>query len=150
MTIRLRAAEEKDWPAILEQADAALPWDASGNREWLENRKAFGGRRRHYVAEEVSSGAVVGYGNIEEGPDPGNYRIYVVTEPALLEGEVGTFLFERLVSDLRELEATGAWVREYSRDRATVAFFAERGFEERDRFTLPEHEEMVVLVWREM
>lgn len=144
--IRLRAPHDDDWPAILALANAALPWDAAGNQEWLENRQQFAGRRRHYVAEEVPAGRVVGYGAIEEGPEPGIFRVFVVMAPARLQSETGVLVYERLVADLAKLEARGAWVREYASDAPILAFFGENGFAEQSRFTPPGHREMVVMV----
>lgn len=144
--IKLRAPNDDDWPAILALANAALPWDSAGNEEWLENRMQFTGRRRHYVAEEVPPGRVVGYGAVEEGPEPGYYRVFVVMDPARLQSETGALVYEQLVADLRQLEARGAWAREYATDGPVLAFFGENGFTEQSRFTPPGHREMVVLV----
>ena len=147
-TIRLRTPAVADWPAILALADAALPWDATGNREWLENRKRFNGRRRHYLAEEGESGPVVGYGAVEEGPEPGFFRMFVVMDPARLDGPAAARIYERLSADLAAWEARGVWVREYARDTAVLGFFQEKGFVEKNRFTLAGYEEMVVLLKR--
>jgi hypothetical protein len=38
MTITLREPVDTDWPAILEAADAAVPWATAMNRVWLANR----------------------------------------------------------------------------------------------------------------
>src|SRR4051812_4407050 len=88
MPIRLRPLQEQDWPSVLQAADASAPWQTSGNREWLENRKHFdAGRfeRRHYVAEKANDGEIVAYGSIEGGPGPGRFRVFVVMEAQLLE-----------------------------------------------------------------
>lgn len=144
--IKLRVPNDNDWPAILSVANAALPWDAAGNQEWLENRQQFKGRRRHHVAEETPTGRGVGYGAVEEGPEPGYFRVFVVMAPERLQSETGVLIYERLVADLERLEARGAWVREYASDAPVLAFFGEHGFAERSRFTPPGHREMVVLV----
>lgn len=144
--ISLRTPIDDDWPAVLGLADAALPWDASGNREWLENRKQFEGHRRHYLAEESESGRVVGYGAVEEGPEPDLFRIFVVMDPGRLQDPAAARIYEQLSADLAALQASGAWVREYARDTAVLTFFLEKGFVEQSRFTLIGHEEMVVLV----
>jgi hypothetical protein len=146
MRVSQRSPTDSDWPSILDLANAALPWDTIGNKEWLENRKQFTGRRRHYVAEETPSGPMVAYGAIEEGPDPGIFRVFVVMNPALLETTTGDLVYERLAADLAELAARGAWVREYASDTAILAFFTQRGFVERSRFAPSDRQEMVVLV----
>ena len=144
--IDLRIPTASDWPAILGLANAALPWDTEGNQEWLENRKQFTGLRRHYVAIGQSSGTPLGYGTIEEGPDPGVFRMFIVADPDHLHGTIGDLIYQRLRTDLTNLDAEGVWVREYARDDPVIAFFTERGFAEHNRFTLPGHQEMVVLV----
>jgi hypothetical protein len=142
----LAPPDDADWPAILELANAALPWDTSGNQEWLANRRGFSGQRRHYLARETPSGPPLAYGAIEEGPEPGLYRVFIVMAPARLHSPIATHLYEQLAADLAALHARGAWVREYARDTPILDFFGELGFVAANRFTLPDHEEMVVLV----
>lgn len=146
--MELRPVCDDDWPAILELANAALPWDAEGNLEWLENRKQFGGRRRHYLAEVPETDQPVGYGAIEEGPDPGSFRVFVVMAPALLPTKTGTLLYDRLLADLQALEARSVWVREYAADTDILSFFKEKGFDEQHRFTPTGYREMVVLTMK--
>ena len=138
----IRPAAEDDWPGILNTAHAALPWDAEGNAEWLANRKAFDGKRFHLVAE--TNEGIVGYGAIEEGPVPDVYRIFMVMAPERLD-TLGAALYDKLAAKLHEWNAVGTWVREYTKDEATVAFFRERGLVEANRFTPEGYEEMIVL-----
>jgi L-amino acid N-acyltransferase YncA len=148
MTITVRIPTPADWPAILDAANAALPWDPEGNQEWLEYRKQFDEAkriRRHYVAEDPTTGQVIGYGALEEGPDFGVFRVFVVMSPERLRSEAGALIYERLAADLEDLEARGAWAREYTSDTALVAFLQEHDFFEMQRFTPPGSPEMVVL-----
>ncbi len=141
----LRPVQDDDWPVILELANAALPWDADGNLEWLENRKQFSGRRRHYVAEDAATAQALGYGAIEEGPAPDSFRIFIVMDPALLPTKTGALLYDRLVADLQALEASGVWAREFAADTDILSFFKEKGFEEQSRFTPVGYRELVVM-----
>lgn len=143
MGFSLRAPVQSDWNAILALAHLAVPFDPEGNQGWLENRRKFEGRRHHQVAED-ESGAVRGYGAVEEGDLEGTYRTFLVMAPGDLP-TVGDLLFERLLSEVTELGASLLWAREYAEDVALRTFLQERGFVERNRFTLPEHMEMVVL-----
>lgn len=146
MSMRLRSVQNADWPTVLELANVALPWDTEGNLEWLENRKQFTGRRHHYLAEDAAAAQALGYGAIEEGPDPGTFRMFVVMAPALLSTDAAALIYDRLLADLATLEATGVWVREYTDDTAILSFFREKGFQERSRFTPTGYREMVVMV----
>ena len=50
----------------------AVPYSEEENREWWENRQAIDGQyqRRYHVVTEDQTGVVIGYGAIEETPDP--------------------------------------------------------------------------------
>ena len=136
MTITVRIPTAADWPAILDVANAALPWDLEGNREWLEYRKQFdetARTRRHYVAEDPTTGQVVGYGALEEGPDFGIFRVFVVMPPERLRSEAGESIYDRLAADLVDLEARGAWAREYTSDTAILEFLQEHDFFEKQQ-----------------
>lgn len=145
MSIQLRTPTDSDWTAILGLAQAAVPWDEAGNREWLENRKRFVNRRRHYLAEDSESRMVIGYGGIEEGPEPGLFRMFVVMDARRLLSEPGEVIYEQLAADLKELKAREAWAREYGSDQAIQTFFTQKGFVETRRFTLEGKQEMVVI-----
>jgi predicted N-acetyltransferase YhbS len=150
MIIRLREAQEQDWPGILKAADASLPWQEAGNRQWLGNRRNFDVahlRRRHYVAEETGENRIVGYGSIEEGPESRRFRVFIVTDARLLD-TVGNELYRRLREDLDTLQAQIAWVREEARDQALLAFFRALGFGSARQFRTPEGLEVVMLEQR--
>lgn len=145
MDITLRTPTDADWEAILGLAFAAVPWDTAGNREWLDNRRHYSdGRRRHYLAEEHQR--VVGYGAIEEGPEAGVFRMFVVMSAEDVERGIGDVVFERLMTDLNDLDARGIWAREYADEKVIVPFFLAHGFTENTRFTLEGEAEMIVLV----
>lgn len=130
----VRPVKAEDYQAILQVADAAVPFDPQGNRSWLRARQAFdetAHSRRHYVLEH--DGQIVGYGGLEEqGGGPHRYRLYVVTDPQRLEN-AGRALFERLRQAAIPLGARTLWVREYARDEALLEFFQQRRFAETGR-----------------
>lgn len=146
MGITLSTPDETHWPVILGLANAAVPWDVQGNQQWLANRQAFSGRRRHYIARDGDSGAISGYGAIEEGPESDTFRIYVVSDAERLAGDVGQAIYARLIEDLAAFGARRVWAREYASDDAILAFFTANGLVEQDRFTPPGYQEMVVLM----
>lgn len=144
--IRMRAAQESDWPAILQVANQALPNSKTENKAWLHLRQTFNTERflqRHYVAESAESGQVLAYGCIEEGPEAMKYRVFVVMAPNLL-ASLGQKIFDRLLEDLREAQAQWLWVREEA-DDPVLEFFHQQGFQQTAQFRIPNGREIVVL-----
>ncbi len=118
---------------------------------WLRNRQRFDlqvWRRRHYVVEDTVTGQVVAYGGVEEGPQPGAFRVFVVMDPERLIGGTGQHLYDRLRADLGELGACAAWVREEAQDLPLLSFFAEQGFVETRRAILADGMDFVVMELR--
>ena len=147
MNVRLRTPAEQDWPAIGRAADASLPWQQRGNREWLRNRMDFDDHRyarRHYVAEAAGTGEVCGYGSVEGGPTPARYRVFVVTAAALLPS-VGEALLARLLEDMASLGARIAWAREEARDAPLLEFFRRHAFVGEREFTTDDGLRIVTL-----
>lgn len=146
MYYRLRVPVQQDWPAIFEVAMQAVPDAEEENREWWENRKAIDEQdrqRRHYVVED-EKGDIVGYGAVEEGPEEGLFRMFVVASPERVKRGLGDIVYSHLISDLDQLGARIAWIREETRD-PIVAYFRDKGFEERTRFMLENGREAIVL-----
>ena len=96
--IELRTPTDDDWPAIARVANLALPHAADGNAEWLANRREFaasGQSGRHHVAVE-RGGRIVAYAAIEEDA-AGRYRLFAVTDPRRLAGDIGALLWNQTV-----------------------------------------------------
>jgi hypothetical protein len=125
---------------------AAIPDAGKENREWLGYRQAVaaGESRHHHCVVENETGAVIGFGAVEEGPRPGAFRVYIVGSPEETTGAMGILLHEYLSEWLDGFGADMAWVREEVRD-PVVPFFESVGFKETGRFTLPNGREAVVL-----
>lgn len=142
----LRPFRHADWGVLLDLANQAVPFAPQENVEWLEHRKAFDVTkriRRHYIAAKNET--PVGYGCLEQQSDcPDSFRIYVVSSPANLRGEVGNLLYTQLLQDAKELRATNLWAREFEKDGPIREFFTSRGFTEVQRFTIPDKPPMVV------
>lgn len=118
---------------MLACADAAVPFDRPGNRDWLAHRQAFDETthfRWQVLAEE--SGQVVGYGALEQqGDDPARLRLYVVAAQERL-ADVGN----RLVGAAMGFVPAGTtklFVREYEQDKPVRDFFTSHGFVETQR-----------------
>jgi L-amino acid N-acyltransferase YncA len=130
---RLIPFDESRWQEVTALADAVVPFDTVGNREWTQNRRGFAssGRERRHHAVSDSAGRLVGYGAIEQqGDESDTYRLFIVPAADELWASVGSMLYDQLVVDASRLHAQRLVMREYSRDSALIAFFKERGFEE--------------------
>ena len=78
---------------------------------------------------------ILGYGAIEQGPQPEVFRLFLVVRPYFLRRGVGDALYARLLSDLRDLKAAGAWVRLNAGELGTIGFLQKCGFVEAERFS---------------
>lgn len=135
MGVTLRAPTETDWPHILRVANEAAPWAAEENRLWCANRRSFdpGARRRHYVAVDAGQ-QIIGYGAVEEGPEPAHFRVFVVMSTPHLTDGIGDLVFNDLMRDIDELGGSVAWMREEARGDALIDFAERRGFREPPSF----------------
>jgi len=133
--LTLEQPTSDDWPAIGALADDAVRHvpGAPVQTEWLANRRAFAGARRHCIARE--DGRIVGYAAIEahqRGP-----RLFLVVRWTL----PGAFdVADLLQSGLREAmrgETSGPlWLLEYSGDRPMRDYLLARGFASAATFDL--------------
>jgi hypothetical protein len=131
--------DEARWPEVLALADAVIPFDPSGNRDWLQHRQQFptGKRRRRHYGVIDDSGGLVAYGCIEEQAqgsygaiEPANYRLFVLPASDELWESAGSVLYDQLMADASDLRAQRVFLREHSRDAAQIAFLQARGFRE--------------------
>ena len=130
---RLRPFAEPDWTPITELAYGLEPDFRGENDLWLRNRQQFDETRyirRHYVAEHAETGQILGYGSIEQTIFLPMYRLFLMVEPRWLRNGVGDLLLERLIEDLREVNAITVWHRNYARLTDVLSFLEERGFSE--------------------
>jgi N-acetylglutamate synthase-like GNAT family acetyltransferase len=144
---RLRPFVKQDWDAVRVIAQAIAPHDIREVDAWLHNRQRFDEdhyARRRYAAEHPDTHQVFGYGSIEQvrgarrplvdpEPEPQEFRLHLAVQPELLRRGVGDLLFNRLMDDLKELNAETVWFRETDVQTDILAFLKERGFVETHR-----------------
>lgn len=144
--IIIRPFRGQDYDTLLALANEAAPFAPEENAQWFERRRSFDETRqirRHYVAEQGNR--VVGYGCLEQqDADPRLLRIYIVCSPAHLCGQVGQFLYSRLVVEARQLSAKALWAREFESDRALRQFFTSHGFREGQPYSVQGQPPMVI------
>jgi mycothiol synthase len=137
MAVMLRPFLDQDAGAVLAVANSAVPFDLEGNEYWLRLRRQFDAirfQRRHYVAFERETQRITGYGAIEQGPEPEQFRLLLIAALHELTHGVGEALYGRLMDDLRVLNAEMVWIREHHTDQALIRFVTGRGFVQ-TRFT---------------
>jgi RNA polymerase sigma factor (sigma-70 family) len=131
---RLRPVLEQDWETVSSIAFALEPDFRGDNDSWLRDRQKFDESRyirRHYVGEQAETGQIVGYGSIEQTIFLPNYRLFLVVAPEYLRSGAGDLLLDRLMKDLREVNAIAVWHRNYAGLTDTLGFLKERGFVEK-------------------
>ena len=124
---------EQDYQLLEALSNWQAPQDPQGNREWLQNRRQYDESRRarrHYIAVHGGTGEPVGYACLEQqGPDPKGFRLYLVFNPNQWAfSELGEFMYERLLSDARELGATTLAFVEYANDLPFLSYLRDHGF----------------------
>jgi RNA polymerase sigma factor (sigma-70 family) len=136
VSAKLRPFGEQDWMPITELAYRLEPDFRAQNDLWLRNRQQFDDsryNRRHYVAEHADTHELLGYGSIEQSIFLPNYRLFLIVDPKWLRRGVGDLLFDRLMADLRGLDAITVWHRNYAHLSHIVSFLEERSFAETRR-----------------
>jgi mycothiol synthase len=128
---RLRPFAEPDWDAVTSLARGVGPDLRRDPARWLRERRQFDERhytRRHYVAEHADTGQILGYGAVEQTIFLPKYRLSLVVAPEHWRSGVGELLLDRLMKDLREVNAIAVWHRGDDRLTDGLAFLKERGF----------------------
>ncbi len=129
----------------------AIPDSEAENRSWLTHRMAVaGGEGNFHHCVVVDNDLVAGFGGIEEGPEAGKYRLFIVGAPERVMGGMGVALYRYLSEWLTHFKARRVWVREESRD-PVMGFFYSVGFQKESLFILPGGMEVVVaaMAWGE-
>lgn len=131
---RLRPLDERDWTPVADVASRVESDLRAEDDLWLRNRRGFDDEsraRRHYVVEHAGAGKIVGYGAIEQDPAPDRFRLHLVVDPRWLRAGPGDLLLARLTDDLRGLNASSVWARNYEHLTDLHSFLRERGFAEK-------------------
>jgi RNA polymerase sigma factor (sigma-70 family) len=130
---RLRPFAERDWETVSSIVYAVEPDFRGDDDGWLRDRKRFDETRyvrRHYVGEHAETGQILGYGSIEQTIFLPKYRLFLAVAPQYLRSGVGDLLLDRLMEDLREVNAIAVLHRNYSQLTDRLDFLKERGFVE--------------------
>ncbi len=142
----LRPATENDWAVILQVANQSMPGQPPENLLWLEGRKNFpAGRftRRHYLVSDLG-GKELAYGTVE-GSENGWYHLFIIVDPSLFPKGPADLLYDRLMSDLRELGAQGAWCRVETGSGELLNYLLSCGFVEYRRSPSESRAEVIAL-----
>ena len=91
--------------------------------------------RRHAV-QDLASGETIGFARISHGLDmfhPRKFWINIYVDPRLHNRGIGSKIYEKLMEELRELDATTVWAMSKEDLPTQYQFFRKRGFEEKMR-----------------
>lgn len=134
---RLRPFHIEDWKAVEEIVHATRPDDPHGVAAWVRTRREFDETarfRRHYTVVDEASGAVLGYGGLEQqGDNPKMLRIYTCETAPDAPPEVRSTLYERLRSEAMAAGATRLWARDYADETESLEFLRAQGFTDTHR-----------------
>ncbi len=133
LVARLRPFASQDWTTISTITSSVNLGDAQEGEQWLRRRQEFNEARymrRHYVAEHSETGQLLGYGSIEQTIYRPRYRLILVIEPRWLRNGVGELLLERLMQDLRDVDAVTVTFRDYESSNEIQDFLKQQGFGE--------------------
>jgi len=136
----IRPFEASDYEAVAEIANAIYPNLRLTANEWRNEDRTFEGNhfiRRRYVAVNSKTGKVVGFGGISHMPlsfHPQKFQMQILVHPDSQRQGIGSALFERLMTDLKTLNAISVQANVREEYKEAIAFLRKRGFREVQRF----------------
>ena len=86
--------------------------------------------RRDYIAEDVKTKRILGYGAIEQSIYLPRYKLLLVAKPAVLRNGGGALLLNQLLEDLKQVDAITVSCQVHSSNRELINLLKARGFDE--------------------
>jgi len=136
---RIREFREDDYPAearLCNRADPGDPTTAEELRHWDESSAAPPLIRLKFVVEELSGGALVANGGLQQVPfnyHPRKFWTFVQVDPDHRRQGIGQALYERLEREATERAGIRLWGSARAEDPASVRFLERQGFIEQRR-----------------
>ena len=130
---RLRPLSTDDWPSITKLAFGGRHRDDRGEEAWIsqrENIRKTKYLRRDYIAEDVKTKRILGYGAIEQSIYLPRYKLFLVAKPAVLRNGGGDLLLNQLLEDLKQMDAITVSCQVHSSNRELINLLKARGFDE--------------------
>ena len=130
---RLRPLSTDDWSSITRLAFGGRYRDAPGEEAWIMQRKNIAKSkylRRDYIAEDVKTKRILGYGAIEQSIYLPRYKLLLVAKPAVLRNGGGDLLLNQLLEDLKQVDAITVSCQVHSSNRELIHLLKTKGFEE--------------------
>jgi len=130
---RLRPLSTDDWSSITKLAFGGRHRDAPGEEAWINQRRNIAKTkylRRDYIAEDVKTNRILGYGAIEQSIYLPRYKLFLVAKPAVLRNGGGDLLLNQLLEDLKQVDAITLSCQVHSSNRELINLLKARGFDE--------------------
>jgi RNA polymerase sigma factor (sigma-70 family) len=130
---RLRPLSTNDWSSITRIAFGGRHRDAPGEEAWIMQRKNIAKTkylRRDYIAEDVKTKRILGYGAIEQSIYLPRYKLLLVAKPSVLRNGGGDLLLDQLFEDLKQVDAITVSCQAHSSNRELINLLRARGFDE--------------------
>lgn len=140
MHFEIRPFEANDYKEITEIANAIYPNLQLTADKWRNEDRTFEGNhfiRRRYVAVNLKTGKIVDFGSASHMPlsfHPQKFRMQILVHPDFQRQGIGSALFERLMTDLKTLNAISVQANVREEHKEAIAFLHKRGFREVQRF----------------
>lgn len=136
MSIKIRdfCGTPEDFAAIVEIDNATYPEYSGTVAEAKRSYKIFDKDKyilRYYLAEK--DGKTVGYAVYHHTPErfhPQRFWVWVAVLPEHQDQGIGTALYEKILEDLRKLEARWLWTSSREDRTKILCFLQKRGFKE--------------------
>ena len=132
LSLETREFDPTDYPRLSEIYNANYPDYARSPREWqtrdesVDRSKYF---RQRFAFEEHN--VVVGFGTVAHVTDmfhPRKFWIDILVDPVRQGRGIGGAIYERLIGELRRLNAITAWAGSRENQPILTAFYRKRGF----------------------
>jgi len=135
LSLEMREFDPADYPRLLEIYNANYPDYARSVREWRARDETVD-KSKYYLQRYsfLERDEIVGFGDVSHVTDmfhPYKFWINVFVDPPSQGRGVGSSIYDRLIGELRKLNAVAAWAGSKEDLPRLTEFYQKRGFVEK-------------------